>query len=409
MRNSVIIKIKQSSEPDQSTGLGRSIGFDQIESNGIKAKTWTGYIKFITRFYKHFNLPDEGQFYWEFLSQESTIKEIIGIVLNTYQIKDGNALAAKLSPFRSVVFRLPIKNTLDALTVWGETIISVRKNFISIVHEYGDQIKEIKKKQINERAITKGPGNWINAYEQLHNVSIDKSVDNRVRVLATIYKYGYVFRMSTIFRTYIHLGDDDNRDDYNYLDLDNGTWTIIEDGVQKVEFPIPYKMGQALQSLTMGGSFVRGWLLPQRRGIPYAPEASISSFSSWTKLELTNYRTYRRIYNTWLKENISGEEYLLFQGILDNHINFDEIRFMPPLPDIALADPEPDPVSDPKTDNAIAKNLDPDPDPDSVLDLSYESIDGEGKEIVPESGVELDADTDADTDTDTDTDGSEID
>jgi hypothetical protein len=404
MRKSIAIKIKQTSEPlpipevtATETRLGKSIGFDHIESSGIKAKTWTGYINFIVRFYKHFNLPDKDQFYWEFLSQESTIKEMIGIVLNTYHVKDGNSLAAKLSPFRSVVFRLPMKNTLDALTIWGETIINVRKNFISIVYEYGDQIKQVKKRQIDERAITKGPGNWINAYEQLHNVTINKSIDNRVRVLATIYKYGYVFRMSTIFRTYIHLGDDDNRDDYNYLDLDNGTWSITEDGVQKVEFPIPYKMAQELQSLTMGGSFVRGWVLPQRRGIPYAPEASISSFSSWTKQGLANYRTYRRIYNMWLKEGILEEEYQLFQGILDNHINFDEIRFMPPLPDIILPEPEPTTELDTTlSDNAITK-------------ASREQDDGSGKEIVPESGVELDADTDADTDTsDSDMDGSAI-
>jgi len=395
MRKSITIKIKQLSEPVVTdTDLGKFIGFDHIDSNGIKAKTWTGYIKFIVRFYKHFNLPDEGQFYWEFLSRESVIKEIIGIVLNTYHIKDGNSLAAKLSPFRSVVFRLPMKNTLDALTTWGETIINVRKNFISIVHEYGDQIKEVKKRQINSRAITKGPGNWINAYEQLHNIAINKSIDNRVRVLATIYKYGYVFRMSTIFRTYIHLGNDDNRDDYNYLDLDNGTWTIIEDGVQKVEFPIPCKMVQELQSLTIGDSFVRGWLLPQRRGIPYAPEASISSFSSWIKLGLSNYRTYRRIYNVWLKECILEEEYQLFQEILDNHINFNEITFMPPLPDIELAEPEPEPDPRPDAENAITK----DPNEQKyVLDMSDESIDGNGKEIIPESGVELDADSTSDS------------
>jgi len=395
MRKSITIKIKQLSEPVVTdTDLGKFIGFDHIDSNGIKAKTWTGYIKFIVRFYKHFNLPDEGQFYWEFLSRESVIKEIIGIVLNTYHIKDGNSLAAKLSPFRSVVFRLPMKNTLDALTTWGETIINVRKNFISIVHEYGDQIKEVKKRQINSRAITEGPGNWINAYEQLHNIAINKSIDNRVRVLATIYKYGYVFRMSTIFRTYIHLGNDDNRDDYNYLDLDNGTWTIIEDGVQKVEFPIPCKMVQELQSLTIGDSFVRGWLLPQRRGIPYAPEASISSFSSWIKLGLSNYRTYRRIYNVWLKECILEEEYQLFQEILDNHINFNEITFMPPLPDIELAEPEPEPDPRPDAENAITK----DPNEQKyVLDMSDESIDGNGKEIIPESGVELDADSTSDS------------
>lgn len=375
MKQAISIKIKEKPDPSspspspKSEEYGRTILFSKIDSDGMQIRTWMGYIKFIVKFYKELNLPDENLFYWEYLSKETTINQIVKIVLSRYHIKDGNSLASKLSPFRSVVFRLPLKNTLSAVTMWGETIINVRNNFNQIIQEYGNTVKPRVKK--NSQSIAKGPGNWINAYEQLHEISIDKTVDNRVRVLATIYKYGYVFRTSTIFRTYIHLGYDDSRNSFNYLDLDNLTWTIVEDNVQKVEFPIPKQMGRELRSLTNGGPFFRGWLLPQRRGIPYAPEASISSFSSWSKLGLSNYRTYRNTFNAWLKESVYEEEYLLFQGILDHHINFEEIRFIPPLPDITIKEPE-----FPDSDSL-----------DSETDTKRSSM---GKEIVARSGVEID-------------------
>lgn len=311
---------------------GQSIGFNSIESGGIKMRTWLGYIKFITKFYKQLDLPDHGEFYWEYLSKESTIHEIIKIILSNYHVKNGDALAAKLSPFRSVVFRLTCKGTLEAIETWGETIINARRNFNSIVAEFSKEVTIKTCKSVNPYAIIKGPGNWLNAAEQLHEMSQDKSLDSRVRVLATIYKYGYVFRISVIFRTYIHLGGDGPRPTYNYLDLDNETWSIIDDGVQKVEFQIPAQMAKELQSLTVGGPFIRGWLLPQRRGLPYAAEASISSFSSWTKIGLANYRTYRRLFNDWLKSRVSDKEYQLFLGILDQHISLEYIRYVPPIP-----------------------------------------------------------------------------
>lgn len=347
---------------------GKSIRFDEIDSGGTKTKTWLGYIRFIVSFYKQLDLPDKSVFYWEFLSNEDTINQIIKTVLHSYRIKDGNALAAKLSPFRSLVFRLTGADTVDALTTWGETIIHVRKHYETIVAEYGTKVID-KVKPI--RSIVKGPGNWTNAYKQLHDVSINKSLDNRVRVLATIYKYGYVFRMSMIFRTYIHLGDDESRSTFNHLDLENQSWSIVEDNVQKIEFPIPVRMTRELQALTMGGPFNRGWLLPQRRGIPYAIEASISSFSSWTKLGLSNYRNYRRMYNSWLKENSTEDDYKLFQGILDQHINFDIIRYMPPVPDTG-------------TDTGVDTDTDPDAQLQSRDIVSRSGLDVDGSDSEPE-------------------------
>lgn len=312
--------------------FGRTVEFGEIDRGGTKERTWINYVSFITRFYKVFNLPDTSLFYWEFLSKAETIKAITKYILNKYHVKDGNALAAKLSPFKSIIFRMTGNETVSALSAWAEVVIYTRKNFDNIVIEYGDEIKEQK----NIKVIP-GPDNWLPAREQLHNISIKRNIDSRVRVLATIYKYGYIFRLSTIFRTYIHKGDE-MRSNYNYLDLDNQTWIIVDECVDKLIFPIPDMMARELRAIAVGGSFSRGWLLPQRRGIPYAPEASISSFSSWTKSGLYNYRTYRKLFMCWLKSHENATNYKIFEGVLEENMSFNQITYIPPVPVQELED-----------------------------------------------------------------------
>jgi hypothetical protein len=364
-----VIKIKDPSPH------GKSVSFENIDSGGMQARTWLGYIKFIVKFYKQFKLPDKNMFYWEFLSAEANIREIIKTVLNNYYIKDGDALAAKLSPFRSVVFRLTC--SLDAITSWGETIIDVRANFDRIIGEYGDQIR-LKRRYRQNNPMNK----WTDAYKQLHDISIDKESDIRVRVLATLYKYGYIFRMSVIFRTYIELPDGYSSREYHYLDLDNQTWSLMSGGMKMVEFQVPYRMSRELKVLTRDDTFAQGWLLPQRRGFPYASEASISSFSSWTKLGLFNYRAYHRMFKKWLKAGTRSEEYELFFGVLDQHMSMEIIQYMPPLPSVEVAEPRPQ-------------------SPEHLL-----PIDKTGKEISPDSGVEVEVDADADADASSSSDSS---
>jgi len=321
--------------PTSLVEFGKTIHFSEIDKGGTKDRTWINYVNFIIRFYKTLTLPDKSLFYWEYLSKQEVIDTIVKEVLTIYHIRDGNALAAKLSPFRSMVFRMDGKESLNAVTVWGETVSNSRKNFHTILNELG--IDEDTKHSGPASASAKEPvESWLHAREHLHNVSNRKSIDSRVRVLATIYKYGYIFRMSTIFRTYIHLGDSMNRDDYNFLDLDRCIWSIVDNGVQKLEFRIPKMMSKELKVLTLGSVFCKGWLVPQRRGAPYAPEASLSSFSSWTNTGMLNYRTYRKLYLEWLKADVSEEYYRRFVGILDSHVAFELITYIPPTPDQEL-------------------------------------------------------------------------
>lgn len=308
---------------------GRTISFADIDKGGTRDRTWINYVNFIGRFQKILGLPDKTLFYWEHLSRSDIINKIIEEILSIYNIRDGNALAAKLSPFRSMIFRMNDEASLKAIAVWGETVTNSRKNFHSIM-------EELKLDPKTPTAVSVSY-NWVQAREHLHNISTKQNIDPRVRVLATIYKYGYIFRMSTVFSTYIHLGCAVNRDDYNFLDLDRCIWSIVDKGVQKLEFRIPVSMAKELRLLTSDNVFSKGWLVPQRRGTPYAPEASLSSFSSWSKAGLSNYRTYRKLFLEWLETNVSKDEYTSFINILDSHVAFSLCDYIPPnLEDVVI-------------------------------------------------------------------------
>ena len=336
MSKKIVVKLKNINEITEENKHGKSISFSEIDKGGAKEKTWIGYIGFITKFYDHFNLPDKKIFYWEYLSKKDNIDKIILQILNTYTVKDGNSLAAKISPFRSIVIRLPGSESLDALHNWGEMVIYARNNFNEIISELGDQIKK-KDIQSDPRLLV----SWDNARENLHKVSNMKNIDSRVRVLATIYKYGYILRMSTIFKTYIHLGGSSlTREHYNYLDLTRRIWHINENGMDKISFKIPDNMAKELQVLTHRGPFSKGWLLPQRRGTPYAPEASLSSFTSWTKSGLLNYRTYRKVFSSWLKSTVPIDDYEVFENVLDERLLFETVIYIPPNPDYDISDIE---------------------------------------------------------------------
>lgn len=307
------------------TDYGQTIRFADIEKGGIKDRTWINYINSVTRFYTSLGLPDKNVFYWEHLSKPESINQIIAEILHNYHIKDGNALAGKLSPFKSLIYRMDNNVSLDAIQTWSNAIMNCRSN-------YGDILKELNVTPVESAPVKVTTDNWETVRDKLHEMSLKKSLDSRVRVLATVYKYGYVFRMSTVFRTYIHNLQEEDRTHYNHLDLYANKWTIVEDGTVKLAFSIPSNMARELLQLTQGFMFNRGWLLPQRRGTPYAPEASLSSFSSWTKAGLSNYRTYRKIYLAWLKSNLDEADYEVFIKVLDTSIAFDHIDYTPPYP-----------------------------------------------------------------------------
>lgn len=330
MKQPVVIRLK-SSGPIQTYPASTypedadsgQIRFDEISSDGINTKTWQGHVRYISSFYPKLDLPDKEIFYWETLSEESTINKLIELIIVTYQVQDGENLAAKLTPFRSMVFR--INSSVTAISRWGEAIINARRNYEQIVRGLGiEHITGSKSKLWSDNQID--GSDWVSAYLKLQQTSTDKSTDPRVRVLATIYKYGYVLRIPTIFNTCFKRPLDTDRK-YHYLDLINRVWTI-----DRLQFKIPDSMAAELIELTNEETFRYGWILPQRRGTPYATQASVSSFSSWSKsgLKLTSY--YRNIYNVWLKSKVTESEYLTFQQILSPNPSAGVITYLPPIP-----------------------------------------------------------------------------
>ena len=308
---------------------GQSVAFADIEKGGIMEKTWINYVNFIVKFYKILDLDDETMFYWEFLSKPQTIDVIVKEILNRYTIRDGKALAGKLSPFTSILHRLePVQE--DALHSWNETITMCRKNFDDVLEKHGmTAAAPAAKKDIST---------WPEEREKLHTVSQRKDLDSRVRVLSTIYKYGYVFRMPTIFRTYFDPSKATGREKYNLLDLGKRIWTVKE-GNQQMSFLVNKEMCEELRALMVGGIFERGWVLPRRNGMPYASEASLSSFSSWSKAGLHSYRVYRKLYTDWLKAQVEEEEYQLMVNIIDHNMIFETLDYIPPIP-INITDSE---------------------------------------------------------------------
>ena len=121
-------------------------------------------------------------------------------------------------------------------------------------------------------------------------------------------------------------------------------------------------MAKQLKYLMQGEVFSKGWLIPQRRGNPYASEASLSSFSSWTKAGMLNYRTYRKLYLEWLKSEVSEEDYQCFTGILDARVAFELIPYIPPVPKQEL-ESEIESIDDPgqeimsASENALSVNI----------------------------------------------------
>lgn len=316
--------------------FGKYVPFHQINRGVIKDSTWTNYINLTRKIYPILNIPVEAQsghenFYWEKLSEQANIDKILKYMLNNYSIKNGQALATKISPFRAIMMRINHIVPHQSTEIWTETVIQCRKKFDNILAEFG--AKAYKPKENKDRPIF-----WSDAYEQLRGIVENENIDPRIRILASIYSYGYIFRMSIVFRTQIHDGDENYlipSDDKNpakishVIDLKREVWRINMPDTG--ELKINPKMIAEIKSI-MGDLkiFEKGWILPKKNGTPYSADASLSSFSSWSKAGLYSYRLYKKLYLNWISENFSNEIFTIVQSIID-HRNTNDINYMLPI------------------------------------------------------------------------------
>lgn len=106
--------------------------------------------------------------------------------------------------------------------------------------------------------------------------------------IAAIFSYGYVLRVGEIFNTRI-----DKRDGYyNYLDLDECVWHVIN---QKNGKPKTFDVEGRLCKFLKGGN-LGVWLLGKANGEQYAPASHILKSHKW---KFPSNNDLRKSYETW--------------------------------------------------------------------------------------------------------------
>lgn len=161
---------------------------------------------------------------------------------------------------------------------------------------------------------------WKDLRNIFTKIAQSHNIDVRLRILATIYRYGYLLQPSVIFKT--RLGP-------NALDLDAGTWHII--GTHTLQ--IPLNMTRDLQGIIAGNElFSNGWLLPKLDGGQYCDTAGLNALKPWNELKLPNYTTCRESFITWCK----GEDRYDEMKIILDQIPVEQIVTYIPIPEQCL-------------------------------------------------------------------------
>lgn len=308
--------------------FGKYIPIKDINQGMITESTWGNYIKFIRKIYPLISLPVEEStinenFYWERISYPKVIEQIQKVVLENYQIKDGNALSAKLSPFRAIMMRISHLVPREVTEIWNNVIIDSRKNFDMI-------ISDLNVTPYVPPAKRDLPNTWSEAYKSLSLMANSRSVDPRVRILAHLYRYGYIMRMNIIFRTYIQEHSDNlipadikegtelaKRYNSNSLNVKDNYWLVNKEGTICRINVNPKLVEDIYEILKQHKIFEQGWILPRKNGSPYSADASVSSFSSWTNLGLSTYTIYRKLYLNWISKSFSERHLHATKQLLD--------------------------------------------------------------------------------------------
>uniref|UniRef100_A0A6C0J4B8 Uncharacterized protein n=1 Tax=viral metagenome TaxID=1070528 RepID=A0A6C0J4B8_9ZZZZ len=347
---SILVKTKESSI-EHILPFGKYLLFSEINSGLVKSTTWNNYIVFVRKLYTYLRIPistgdlQSEKFYWERLSDVKVMNKIKRIILTKFQIQDGRSMASKLSPIRAIMMRISHIIPKSVTSSWINMIIDCRNNFNNIA----EHMEIIPYVPMSKKNI---PGSWNEAYIVLNTISYNKTVDPRVRLVCILYKYGYIFRISTIIRTILQDTDnvalipvetENDNDDVirrrksNIFNTKTNTWTIYSNEVPKCTFIVNKNMVTELKVILQDKLFDQGWLLPCKNGTPYSYDASVSSFSSWTKLGLHTYSTYKKLYVLWLKlqnaqGNINDVNIEDMIKIIDHSTTFKTITFIPPIP-----------------------------------------------------------------------------
>lgn len=154
------------------------------------------------------------------------------------------------------------------------------------------------------------PPKWNTLHKVLTKAARNKSMDTRLRVLATIYRHGYVLRPAIVFWTRLSPPRTVHEEDEiipNYLHLrDDGEpsqWYIYEDDVHVQTLCLPLDMvNDLLDIIRQSEIHAKGWLLPKLNGMAYGMSMTLPTFAPWHEQKLPNYGRCRESLEAWYKE-----------------------------------------------------------------------------------------------------------
>jgi hypothetical protein len=267
--------------------------------------------------------PEPRTFYWERFCEDRVIDEIIKNLHSIYTITSGHDLVMRIAPIITCLYNVPnIPADFFAKWVSLKQQYSNDDNYLQLC----DKLNIILATKVK---VEKDIIEWTDLVEKLSKISISKT-DPRFRVLASIYKYGYVLRIGSIYLTNFK----QQSESYNHLDLDSGIWTINHGKVRVQSFSVPRELCIELKSIVteFPDLFQEGWILPKKNGKMYGKNSGISQLTPWITHKLPNCIDCRKSFETWHWYN-SGcdlEKVEQMSTILDHTKTTAIVHYTPP-------------------------------------------------------------------------------
>lgn len=190
---------------------------------------------------------------------ENNINNIIKFIMDTYTIHNREGLAAKLS---AITFPLKIHG-------YNGPLLNIK-----------DELKNITYKPRETDTKTQDRNEIV----EILNNNIENSRHPGGKIVAMVYKHGYMITLSDIINTKVDLREP-NR---NFLDLSNGMWSIAPD-ISKNKPGKQFKISE--ECLKDISAFIRvgsSWLISKKGGLPYKSAVAMKhlDLSGFTLLDV---------------------------------------------------------------------------------------------------------------------------
>ena len=331
------VQIQEKIEDDPN---GKSVALNDIPYGKLAARTvanYTNIIRNVTRELFSSNIlvgtPDLTRFYWEKFGDDAVIRTILKILHTKYTIRNGDELATKMSPIVSCLVLIGDIIPSEYLAKWTSLVAHYRRS----EDDYKLLLNELNIIRSVTTTESKPIPDWLTIRQQMHNISVDSTQDARLRVLCTIYKFGYVLRIGSIFRTRIR----NDNDTTNFLNLTTCEWIIIKSKRRVQMFKVNSQLCAELTAIIASEDFYfsKGWLLPKANGLSYSESASIASFTPWKSTDLPNNVDCRKSFESWhwYAAGQSAAAVSNMSVILDHRPSTAIIHYTPPY-DLHISD-----------------------------------------------------------------------